>query len=330
MDNIAHVSPEERNQIFSEVSARMGTTPAIVEKDFWVCWVLDKIFSSEILTCKLLFKGGTSLSKVHKVIERFSEDVDLILDWNLVSGEDPSHVRSKSKQDKFNKQINEYAKEYIASQLLPELEAIFSPLCWLDIDHEDQHCVNIGYPKAFNDMYIRPEVRLEIGPLASWQPSKEFAITSYTADYFPKMFRRVEIPVRAIEGKRTFWEKATILHQEFHRPEGKLQPSRYSRHYYDLAMLAHSEIRNQALCDLELLQDVVNFKMKFYPVGWAHYETAVPGSLKLIPPERIRQSLIKDYRAMQDMIFGYKPSLSEIFEILAELEEQINRVKQSL
>ncbi len=326
MDKVANYSQEERRQIFSEAAARMGTTPAIVEKDFWVCWVLKKIFMTERLKRKLLFKGGTSLSKVYNVIERFSEDIDLILDWNLVPGENPSLVRSKNKQDKFNKQINEYAQEYIASQLLLELKVLYSPLCQLEIDQEDPHCVNIKYPKAFYDTYIRPEVRLEIGPLASWQPSGEFTITPYAAKYFPKIFNKKEIQVRAIEGKRTFWEKATILHQEAHRPEGKLQPSRYSRHYYDLAMLAHSDIKMQALSDQGLLKEVVDFKMKFYPVGWAHYETAVPGSLKLIPPERIKQFLIKDYRAMRDMIFGYKPSISEIFEILTNLERQINSI----
>lgn len=326
MDNIARLLPEERGQIFSETAALMRTTPAIVEKDFWVCWVLEKIFRSPNLRNKLLFKGGTSLSKVYKVIERFSEDIDLILDWNLVSNENPSLDRSKNKQNTFNKRINEYAQEYIAYQLLPELEALYAPLCRLEIDKKDPHCVNISYPKAFDDIYIRPEVRLEIGPLASWQPSRAFTITSYAAEYFPRLFSSGEISVRAIEGKRTFWEKATILHQEAHRPEGKLQPSRYSRHYYDLAMLASSEIRDQALSDLELLNDVVNFKKKFYPVGWAHYETAVPGSLQLIPSEETRNSVIKDYRAMQDMIFGHKPSISEIFNILTDLEERISKL----
>ncbi len=326
MNNVARLSQEERNQVFSETAAQMGATPAIVEKDFWVCFVLDKIFMSEKLRSKLLFKGGTSLSKVYNVIERFSEDIDLVLNWNLVSCENPNLGRSKNKQDKFNKQINELAQEYIVSQLLPELEVLCAPLCQVEIDQKDPHCVNISYPITFEDAYIRPEVRLEIGPLASWQPSREFLITSYVAEYFPRLFKHGEITVRAIEGKRTFWEKATILHQEAHRPERKLQPSRYSRHYYDLAMLASSEIREQALSDLELLKDVVDFKKKFYPVGWAHYETAVPGSLKLIPSKEIINSVIKDYRAMQEMIFGYKPTITEIFDILHDLEEQINRL----
>lgn len=89
-------------------------------------------------------------------------------------------------------------------------------------------------------------------------------------------------------------------------------------------MLASSEIRKQALSDLPLLRDVVEFKRKFYPVGWAHYDTAVPGSLQLIPPDVIKNSVIKDYQAMQDMIFGYRPSISEIITILTDLQEQIN------
>lgn len=80
------------------------------------------------------------------------------------------------------------------------------------------------------------------------------------------------------------------------------------------------------MSDPGLLKDVVEFKMKFYPVGWAHYETAVPGSLKLIPSDTILDSVTKDYREMQDMIFGSRPSISEIFETLHDLEEQIHRL----
>ena len=326
MDKVAHFSQEERRQIFSEAAARMGTTPAIVEKDFWVCWVLEKIFLTENLKDKLLFKGGTSLSKVYNVIERFSEDIDLILDWNQVTDENPGQDRSKTKQGKFNKQINENAQEYIQSTLLPELRELYSPLCHLEIDSKDPHCVNIMYPKAFDDTYIRPEVRLEIGPLASWQPNKEFTISSYAAQYLPQVFNQTQIRVRAIEGKRTFWEKATILHQEANRPEGKHQPPRYSRHYYDLAMLARSKIMSEALDDLDLLEEVKDFKMKFYPAGWAQYETAKPASIKLIPPERIKQDILRDYREMQEMIFGSKISMDEIFDVLEHLEEQIHNL----
>lgn len=100
MDNIVKLSKDERQELFSETARQMHTTNAIVEKDFWVVWTLGKIFSEEKLNKILMFKGGTSLSKVFDLIGRFSEDIDLILDWNLVSQSDPNDKRSKNKQDK--------------------------------------------------------------------------------------------------------------------------------------------------------------------------------------------------------------------------------------
>lgn len=67
--------------------------PAIIEKDFWVCWVLKKLFASNQLADQLVFKGGTSLSKVLQLIDRFPEDIDLVLNWQLLGyekdGQDP-------------------------------------------------------------------------------------------------------------------------------------------------------------------------------------------------------------------------------------------------
>ena len=103
-------------------------------------------------------------------------------------------------------------------------------------------------------------------------------------------------------------------------------PTRYSRHYYDLAMMALNEVKNEALADLNLLQNVVEFKQKFYPRIWAKYEEAVPGTLKLLPPEFRLDSLEKDYKAMQNMIFDKYISFDEIIGILGKLEKEINEV----
>ena len=80
MDKIAKLPSDQRSELFQETAARKGMTPNVVEKDFWVCWVLGKIFSTPSISEKVMFKGGTSLSKVFGLIERFSEDIDLILD----------------------------------------------------------------------------------------------------------------------------------------------------------------------------------------------------------------------------------------------------------
>ena len=326
MNKIANLPKQQRTELFSETATLMNTTNSIVEKDFWVVWTLDKIFSDDRLNKILMFKGGTSLSKVFNLIGRFSEDIDLILDWRLVSNENPlNDQESRNKQVKFNEQINENAKEYIQNELLPIISQILWPLCTCIIA-EDGFSINVRYPNAFDDNYLRPEILLEIGPLASWLPSDSFEISSFAAQKFPQVFSKTKCTVNTIVAKRTFWEKATILHHEANRPEESPMPTRYSRHYYDLAMMVQSEVKNEALADLNLLQNVVDFKQKFYPRTWAKYEEAIPGTLKLLPPEFRLDSLEKDYKAMGNMIFDKYISFEEIINILENLEKEINEI----
>jgi hypothetical protein len=241
MERIAAWTEQERNDLFRETGARRNMSPAIVEKDFWVCWTLGRLFASEELAPKIMFKGGTSLSKVFGLIERFSEDIDLILDWNEVSTDDPFAERSKTKQEGFNKKIVEESREYIAQHLLPEVQAILGDLCAISLSEDEPDVIHVTYPASFSDEYLRPEIRLEIGPLAQWTPNDSYHIQPYAAEEFPEVFDQPRCRVQAVRAERTFWEKATILHHEAHRPENNAVPSGYSRHYYDLARMAMAE-----------------------------------------------------------------------------------------
>jgi len=119
MESVARLSAAERRELFAETAARKGMTPAIVEKDFWVCWTLGRLFAHPELSRLLMFKGGTSLSKVFNLIERFSEDIDLILDWRVVVGEDdPLAERSNNKQEARTK------------RLMPRLWTTSAVKCW--------------------------------------------------------------------------------------------------------------------------------------------------------------------------------------------------------
>lgn len=324
MDKVARLSADERSALFSETAARMGTTPAVVEKDFWVTWVLDRLFRDPELARLLMFKGGTSLSKVYHLIERFSEDIDLILDWRVLSGEDPLAERSSTQQERVNKTINEDARVFIGGALLAQVSAAFDGVCRCEIESDNLYVINVRYPAAFPDAYLRPEVRLEIGPLASWLPFEEHSISCYAAEAFPNVFERKECSVRVIKAERTFWEKATILHHEVHRPEGNPQPPRYSRHYYDLAKMAESSVKEAALADIALLASVVEFKQRFYPRSWARYDLARPGTLCLVPGEAVLAAVEADYRAMTNMIFGGIPAFREIMAILQRLQDEMN------
>jgi hypothetical protein len=272
-----------------------------------------------------MFKGGTSLSKVYRLIERFSEDIDLILDWRVLSGEDPLAKRSKASQERLNEVINEEAQAYIGGELLEHVSGALGDMCHCEIESTNPHVINVRYPAAFPDLYLRPEVRLEIGPLASWLPYEERTIRCYAAEAFPQVFERTECSVRVIKAERTFWEKATILHHEAYRPAGNPQPPRYSRHYYDMAKMAESPVKNAALSDLDLLANVVEFKERFYPRGWARYDLARPSSFRLVPEGHVLASVKTDYRAMATMIFGDIPKIDEIMTILKNLEDEINR-----
>jgi hypothetical protein len=329
MDKVAALGDAERRELFEETATRRAIHPAIIEKDFWVCWVLKKLFASEQLAGDLVFKGGTSLSKVHGLIDRFSEDIDLVLNWKRLGyggdKQDPWEKQaSNAKQGRFNAEFNKRAANYISENLYPLVETLVAsrPDVRVTISEIDPLCIDLQYPAAFALDALRPEVKLEIGPLASWVPSDQFTIQPYASEEFPFVFDDSRCPVVAIKAERTFWEKATILHQQAHRESA--MPRGYSRHYYDLYRLASSPVKEVALADLQLLSDVVAFKDRFYRCSWARYQDAKPGTFRLIPTKDGAEQLEADYRSMREMIFKEPPPWVEILEGLERLEQEIN------
>ncbi len=150
----------------------------------------------------------------------------------------------------------------------------------------------------------------------------------YAARSFPKIFEQKECLVNTILAERTFWEKMTILHHEAHRPEGSTVPARYSRHYYDAHMMINSPLKYRVLADIGMLMSVADFKQQFYPRGWARYELAKSGSLRLVPEAHVLTALRVDYVRMRNMIFGEYPDFDEIIETLAAFEEDVNSMEE--
>jgi hypothetical protein len=330
MNKVAELPASQRTELFTATAERRGFgLVAVVEKDFWVCWALKQIFSHPDLKDKLLFKGGTSLSKVFGLIDRFSEDIDLVLDWNLVTDQDPMGKRSKSQQGKLNESLKEASLEYISDTMLGRLEEAFGSHCTAEvIEDEDaqNHVVRIKYPETVSSGSLRPFLQLEIGPLASWLPHSEYIVRPYAAEDFPEQFDDPECSVRAIDATRTFWEKAMILHREAHRAVGANVPERYSRHYYDLYFMAKSDVKQAAFDDLKLLHEVIEFNQRFYACAWAKYDLAAPGTIQLVPPHHVLDVLRKDHDSMQEMIFGRNPSFDEILDGISVLEKEINQL----
>lgn len=345
MDGIATMPPKERADVFVAASgSRGGISAPIMEKDFWVCWALKRIFMSVQFPLHLIFKGGTSLSKVFRVIERFSEDVDLSFDrreLGFQTERDPEKAVSGKKQRALLDQLQEECKTLIRARFVPVLFEDFRTVLgdskngtasdWsIDIDPEDKQAVLFRYPQAVAlqgivmSAYVSPFVRLELGARSDAWPAGEHTVTPYAAELFPDMFTVASCKVKTLEAVRTFWEKATILHKEAHRSETSNKKERVSRHYYDLYQLSKNDIAKKALQQTELLERVVEHKKVFFRSLWAHYETAKPGSFRLVPPTERIAVLRSDYAQMQSMIFGECPEWAKIIKGLGELEEKIN------
>lgn len=316
---------------------------AIIEKDYWVVWLLDLLFSGPYADA-LTFKGGTSLSKAHKVIDRFSEDVDLTIDRGLIaldpakSLEEPDLGRAQ--RTKRSKAFDDKTTDFIMQEFAPWLDAeIQKHLAGragdtapaLRVDEEDPLNLFFDYPRnptAEEDPYIKPFVRLEIGARGDRSPQAPHIVKSYIEEEFPDEFTgKTPVAVNVLAIERTFWEKATILHSVCCRPEEKPPRERFSRHYYDVHHLAQdAELVARAIADTELLEAIVENKRAYFFESWDWYPTARRGTFRLVPSAEQQEFLKRDYNAMQHMIAGDKPEFSKIIETLKILEDRINAI----
>ncbi|HZT18741.1 MAG TPA: nucleotidyl transferase AbiEii/AbiGii toxin family protein, partial [Dongiaceae bacterium] len=304
MDKVALLPPKDRAALFGEAGAARGVANTIIEKDFWVCWTLKRLFALQgDEFANLVFKGGTSLSKAYGAIRRFSEDIDLSIDragLGYAGEHGPKEEElSRKKAGQLIEDLVANVERHIAKKLLPALQrAIADQLGnpkdggWsLEIDPHDAQTVNFQYPAALEAphyewmAYITPRVKLELGARGDPWPTEEKIIRPYAAEDFPDFFEEPDTNVIVLSARRTFWEKATALHAEAHRPRESPTPRYFSRHYYDVAMLLDTEDGKAASTDFELLELVAKHKSVFFRSGWASYETARPGTLQLMPAE---------------------------------------------
>lgn len=258
------------------------------------------------------------------MIERFPEDIDLILDWSLLTEEDPYKARSNTQQDKFNKQIEVKAQAYTADTLYQDLLEAFAGIGELQTVEGQKELV-FQYPKAFDAAYIRPEILIEVSPMSAMAPKREVVVRSYSAECFSDLFDDSKVTVQTIEARKTFWDKVTILHAEAHRPEAKALLARYSRHYYDVYQMLGSWVKGDAMADLNLLKSVAAFKHQFYPQQWANYIAIQDGRVKLAPGNAANKNLQQDYASMQEMIHGDYPEFSKIMSVISLFEVELNR-----
>ena len=343
VDEFAQRSAGDRADVFRAVAFRRGLSASIVEKDFWVCWTLKRLFTLNTPPAGLLFKGGTSLAKVFKVIERFSEDIDLSVsrnDLGFVGESDPATAKTGKQRQRRLDSLTEACRQFIHHSLLRQLHDAFSNSlgniareAWsLDVADDDpgRQTLIFRYPRsdltisAIGPAYIRPTVRLEIGARSDHWPTNEGTVTPYAAEDFPTAFKSPACAVHVLAAERTFWEKATILHAWYHAPARRVLRDRQSRHYYDLVRMYEHGTGREAMKDTKLLLSVASHKSVFFSSAAAQYANARPGTLRLVPPESRIGELRRDYESMREMIFGPVPGFEHILSVLAEMESAIN------
>lgn len=335
MNNVAKLSSSDKNAIFSETGARIGINPVIVEKDFWICWILKQLFTIKEFEGWLVFKGGTSLSKCFNLIRRFSEDIDIAVDYKklgFVDKKDPCRTElSYTKRAALLDDMLSVCQDYISGQFLTiltaRIESILGKNNWsLRVSSEYPNTIEFEYPASTETKldYIRPHVVLELGTHAEPVPNEGYEILPFVAKHFPKLFIEPRCLVTTVVARRTFWEKATILHAEYHRPSNKQMPLRYSRHYADVAAMSQTQVADEALEDIGLLKSVINHKSIFYRSNWAQYEQAYPGTFHLMPHSERISAIRRDYREMAAMFFSEPLKFEKVLEQLASLEKRIN------
>lgn len=321
---------EEQKIILRKVAITTGISETAIEKDIYVCWCLRQLFSLPVGTPSMVFKGGTSLSKVFGVIDRFSEDVDITLNQKHFLGEtDILPPRSSKKKIRdILKQLDAAVEQFALETLIPFLQQRCAVLSdgW-SVEYGKFQTVLVRYPSVTDDgRYLSKIVAIELGARNVIEPIETHLVRPYAAEHFPAISFPDAPTVSVLSPVRTFWEKATILHAEYHRPEPRAS-DRIARHWYDTAMLARHSIKDRALADIAMLEMVADYKNLVYPSGWASYATARAKTLRLVPHAALCDLLKTDYDHMVRAGFFFTTPLKweEIIVLLQRLEQEINQ-----
>lgn len=323
---------DERRLYIEQAATRRNVLPVILEKDFWVCWLLGILFESEFASI-LVFKGGTSLSKVFGVIDRFSEDIDLSLSPDFLQL--PEAGTSRNQANKWMTKAEAACGLAVRDQIGPVMEATVEEVlgkkesAWFEFltdANTNSPVLLFHYPSSqpAGYDYLKRSVKLEFGSLTDQQPVGRHQIKPWAAEVLPDAFADWQCEVVALEVERSFWEKATILHAEYHRAAEKPTPDRFSRHYADTAALANHPTASKAIDRHDLRERVVKWKSRFFGSSWANYEQAKPGTFRLVPPAKRQPALRSDYQAMRGMYLNEPATFDDILAILTALEDRIN------
>ncbi|MCJ2877445.1 nucleotidyl transferase AbiEii/AbiGii toxin family protein [Rhizobium pusense] len=354
---ILRSSTDEKRALFSAAAGELETRAENIEKDLYVCWVLDSLFNRRPGdAARLYFKGGTSLSKAYGLIRRFSEDIDIGIyktDLHVPLEAEIAALKSVTQQQKvLAEQVDEAARQYISGPLrdmlakeIEEVEASigkkghFSLSFGYDAfrNKDALDILVVGYKSVFDTSggYVEAAVRIEGGARPDPVPAEAREILPYFASEFGNDKALVVPNVMTVKPERTFWEKVLILHAMTEMTEKRTAEAdatrkvpdlnRYSRHYYDVHQIwSHADYGIKTAAMHELAEASRQHKELMFRAPDHRYDRAVPGSYRLAPTAEMRKKLEADYERMSAMIFGTSPSFEQVMGSVGELERYLN------
>ena len=336
MDAFPRLPTDRRRILCEQASAELGLTAGSIEKDFWVCWTLRELFRLPDVGAHLTFKGGTSLSKGWRLIKRFSEDIDVVIDRDLLGID--GHLRpegaagSKERRRRLDA-LSDRCRQLIRERLLPAFgvavrAAVPEGSDWrveLAETDPDAQTILFTYPASLlTGQYVGPVVKIELGARSDIDPNESPSITPYVAEALPAEFVDATFEVRTVAPERTFWEKLCLLHEEQHRAGVHFPKPGLARHYYDLFCLIEAGVGNRAIAEVGLFARVVEHRKVFFS-RVAAQATLQCGSLAVLPADDRRARWTQDYEKMREaMFFEEPPPFDEILSVVGDFVQRFN------
>lgn len=341
---IIAASDNDRRGLFTTAAQRLGTTLQNIEKDFWVCWTLDVLFH-RLPTGgpRLLFKGGTSLSKGYNLISRFSEDIDITVFRDDLGAKATTEELEKLTSTARNKRldaIKRACQSYINGALLASLNkaatmtmeaADRNPAHLTVVPDEtdaDNQSLLIRYPSVADaGGYVVPFIKIESGAKSALDPHEHRTIVPYLSADVPDGDALEVVEVTTIDPERTFLDKVLILHglPIFFQKRGRLYGTgQVSRHYYDIHRMVTEPVGKKASTDAKLVEDCITHARMFFYRKDTGLEAVRRGTFSLLPTGEILDLLRRDYDAMKTMIFGEVPEFKTVLESVATAEAWLN------
>lgn len=319
----------ERIDLLNFVAQQASLPNFMIEKDWWVTMALECIFTCE-LHSHFAFKGGTSLSKCWNLLNRFSEDIDIVIDKTLF-GVASNEKIGKSQRDKLRKTAHKYIEEVVVPELNAHMLAMGIPSNSFKLytdtsksSDQDPTVVLLDYnPQTqITNYYTNPQVKIEIGVRALMEPSEQRLIRSLLTEH---LSNNETITINTILPQRTFWEKSFLLHELFKQPIEKMNIARMSRHWYDLDRLSKGGFALKAMEDKELYNAIQHHRKIFTHVSGVDYDTLSPKAFGLFPPAAKMEDWNNDYnKMMESYIYRDAPSLSDLQKSIGKIESLLH------